>query len=57
MPSLDHEDNDGGYVDRPANPSHNVFDQKDSDGAFRVEMYNARDVSFLAPVFIGTPTS
>jgi hypothetical protein len=51
------EDEEGAYVDRPSRPTHNIIDLKETDGSFRVEMYNARDVSFLAPIFVGTPTS
>ena len=51
------EDEAGGFYDSPADPSHNKFDTDENSFSFRTDMFNAKDVSYLAPVFIGTPLS
>lgn len=51
------EDDAGGFSDSPSSPSHNIFDQQSNSFSFRTDMLNAKDVSYLAPVFIGTPLS
>ena len=57
MPKMDQEDESGGFVDAPAHPSTNLYDQKDSMRAFKTELLNAKDVSYLGPIFIGSPKS
>ena len=34
-----------------------MYEKKSNVAAFRTELLNAKDVSFLGPVFIGTPMS
>ena len=51
------EDDAGGFRDNQAHPSHNVYDAEENSGAFRTQLLNAKDVSYLGPVFLGTPFS
>jgi hypothetical protein len=51
------EDDAGGFADSPTTPSTNKFDKESNSFSFRTDMLNAKDVSYLAPVFIGTPLS
>ena len=51
------EDDAGGFPDTPSTPSHNIYDKESNSFSFRTDMLNAKDVSYLAPVFIGTPLS
>jgi hypothetical protein len=57
LPNIDREDDDGGFVDTPSHPSTNIYDNESNNKAFRAELYNRQDVSYLGPIFIGTPTS
>ena len=51
------EDDAGGFADSPSTPSTNIFDKESNSFSFHTDMLNAKDVSYLAPVFIGTPLS
>ena len=57
MPNMDVEDEAGGFRDNQQNPTHNIYDSEENLKAFRTQLLNSRDVSYLGPVFIGTPYS
>lgn len=57
MPKIDREDDNGGFEDNKKNPSHNIFDEKVNIKAVKTDLLNSRDISFLGPVFIGSPKS
>ena len=57
VPHIDKEDDDGGFQDVPGEPTHNLYEKENNVAAFRTELLNAKDVSFLGPIFIGTPMS
>ena len=56
LPHIDMEDDSGGFEDRPSLPK-NYHEQQDNQRAFRTQLLNNRDVSYLGPIFIGTPKS
>ena len=56
LPHMDMEDDAGGFEDRPSLPK-NYHEQQDNLRAFRTQLLNNRDVSYLGPIFIGTPKS
>ena len=51
------EDDAGGFRDNQMNPTHNIYDSEENAQAFRTTLLNSKDVSFLGPVFLGTPFS
>lgn len=57
MPNMDVEDDAGGFRDNQKNPTHNIYDEEENSHAFRTQLLNSKDVSYLGPVFIGTPFS
>lgn len=57
MPHMDVEDDAGGFRDNQKKPTHNIYDAEENLHAFRTQLLNSRDVSYLGPVFIGTPYS
>jgi len=57
MPKMEVEDENGGFVDSPFNPVKNIYDAVNNMHAFKTELLNAKDVSYLGPVFIGSPRS
>ena len=54
---LDVEDENGGFVDNKETGMQNIYDSKSNLKAIRTELLNARDISFLGPVFLGSPKS
>lgn len=57
MPHMDVEDDAGGFRDNHQNPTKNIYDAEENLQAFRTQLLNSKDVSFLGPIFIGTPFS
>jgi hypothetical protein len=57
MPRMDVEDDNGGFEDNRKHPSHNIYESQTNSKAFKTELLNAKDISFLGPIFIGTPRS
>lgn len=54
---MDKEDDSGSFLDNKANPVRNVHENDTKKSMIREDLLNARDVSYLGPVFIGTPKS
>ena len=57
MPKMDIEDDNGGFEDMPSNPTRNIYDSVTNMRAVKTELLNAKDISYLGPVFIGSPRS
>lgn len=57
MSKLDREDDFGGFEDNRRKPSFNIYDSKVNIRAVKTDLLNSRDISFLGPVFLGSPKS
>ena len=54
---MNNEDNSGSFTDFWKSKGQNMYDDKDSTVSFRSELLNAKDVSYLGPIFLGLPKS
>lgn len=56
-PHIHIEDTDGGFVDSHLKRLTGEKEKKETKRMFKSELLNARDVSYLGPIFIGLPKS